>query len=85
MGVTEEVGKVGTAAVGAMQSTPLALALLLVNALFIGFCTYLLHAVAVNAAARDKTEAALIEKLVAECNRGSRPQALRWPPPINVK
>ena len=57
MGVTEEAGKVGHAAVGAMQSTPLALALLLVNALFIGFSAYFLHQVASNARARDKIQA----------------------------
>ena len=38
MGITEEAGKVGTAAVGAMASTPLAIALLVVNVGFLGVC-----------------------------------------------
>jgi hypothetical protein len=84
MGITEEAGKVGTAAVGAMQSQPLAIALLIVNVAFLGFAAYVLGAVANNAAERNKTQMELIAKLVGDfrdCAKG-RPGAsiLRLPP-----
>ena len=46
MGLTEEAGKVGTAAVGAMSSKPLAIALLLVNIGFLAFAGFILGKVA---------------------------------------
>lgn len=78
MGVTEEAGKVGTAAVEAMRSTPLALALLLVNACFIGFVAYVLSIVGNNAAERNQSQTQLIEKLVTECR--ASPRAMNWSP-----
>ena len=53
MGVTEEAGRIGTAAVGAMSAQPLAIALLIVNIGFIGFAGYVLGEVAENAASRN--------------------------------
>ena len=66
MGVTEEAGKVGTAAVTAMQSQPLAIALLVVNVAFLGFAGYVLGAVANNAQERNKSQMNLIEKLAGD-------------------
>lgn len=76
MGVTEEVGKVSAVAVGAMQSQPLAIALLIVNVMFLCFAGWVLNSVATNAAERNKTQMELIGRLVADCQRGSvlRPQ-----------
>ena len=76
MGLTEEAGKVGTAAVGAMSSQPLAIALLVVNIGFLGFAGYVLGEVAANASERNKTQAELIMKLVTDirdCRQGPKP------------
>lgn len=75
MGLTEEAGKVGTAAVTAMQGTPLAIALLLVNVGFLGFAAFILGEVAENAAIRNKTQMDLIVQLVTDirdCRQGPR-------------
>ena len=66
MGVTEEAGKIGTAAVGAMASTPLAIALLLVNVGFLGFAGYVLGEVAEGARTRNATQMDLISKLAED-------------------
>ena len=87
MGVTEEAGKVGTAAVSAMSSQPLAIALLIVNVAFLGFAGYVLGEVASNASERNKTQMDLIAKLVGDirdCRGGVHPNPqrslLRLPP-----
>lgn len=66
MGVTEEAGKVGSAAVSAMQSTPLAIALLLVNVGFLAFAGYVLGQVAANASERNKSQMDLIGRLAED-------------------
>ncbi len=87
MGVTEEAGKVGHAAVTAMSSQPLAIALLIINVGFLGFAGYVLGEVAANASERNKTQMELIQKLVSDirdCRQGpSHSKAdsiLRLPP-----
>lgn len=75
MGLTEEAGKVGTAAVGAMASTPLAIALLLVNIGFLGFAGYILGEVAEGARTRNQVQMDLISKLVTDirdCRQGQK-------------
>jgi Tfp pilus assembly protein PilV len=64
--VTEQVGKVASSAVEAMKSTPLAIALLVVNVGFLGFAAYVLGEVAANASERNKTQMELISKLVTD-------------------
>ena len=49
-GPIEEAGNVATSAFDAMRSTPLAIALLVVNIGFLGFAGYVLGKVASNAA-----------------------------------
>ena len=66
MGVTEEAGKVGTAAVGAMSSQPLAIALLVVNIGFLAFAGFVLGEVAENARERNKNQTDLITKLAED-------------------
>jgi hypothetical protein len=76
MGVTEEAGKVAVATVGAMQSSPLAIALLVVNMGFLGFCGYVLGEVAANASERNKQQMELIARLVTDirdCRQGAKP------------
>jgi hypothetical protein len=73
MGLTEEAGKVGTAAVGAMSAQPLAIALLVVNIGFLGFAGFVLGEVAANASERNKQQMELIQKLVTDirdCRQG---------------
>ena len=68
--VAEEIGKVATSTLEAMKSTPLAIALLVVNVAFLAFATYVLGAVARNASERNQSQIELIGKLVAECRPG---------------
>jgi hypothetical protein len=75
MGLTEEAGKVATATVGAMSASPLAIALLVVNIGFLGFCGYVLGEVAANAAERNKAQLQLINDLVhdmRDCRQGPK-------------
>jgi hypothetical protein len=75
MGVTEQAGKVASSAVEAMKSTPLAIALLVVNVGFLGFAAYVLGEVAANASERNKTQMELISGLVRDirdCRQGPR-------------
>lgn len=67
MGITEEASKVGDTAVRAMQSTPLAIALLLVNVAFLAFSGYVLGQVSGNARESNKAEMELITKLATDC------------------
>jgi hypothetical protein len=56
-----------TATVNAMQSTPLAIALLVVNVAFLAFATYVLGQVSSNASERNKFQMELIATLAKEC------------------
>ena len=76
MGLTEEAGRVATVTVDAMRSSPLAIALLLVNVGFLAFAGYVLGEVAANASERNKQQMDLISRLVTDirdCRQGSRP------------
>lgn len=71
--VTQEVGKAAASAVEAMKSTPLAIALLVVNVGFLGFSAYVLGEVAANASERNKSQLELISRLVTDirdCRQG---------------
>jgi hypothetical protein len=79
MSPIETTGKVAASTIDAMKSTPLALALLVVNVGFLGFAAYVLGEVAANASERNKTQSELISKLVTDirdCRQGPRPSAL---------
>jgi hypothetical protein len=76
-GIVSEAGKVGTSAVEAMKSVPLAIALLLVNCAFLGFCGWILSIVASNASERNTQQMGMIADLVHEirdCRQGPRSQ-----------
>ena len=82
MGIVEEGGKVGTAAVTAMASTPLAIALLIVNIGFLGFAGFLLGEVAESARVRNTVQMDLIKQLVTDirdCKQGPKPTSLQVP------
>jgi hypothetical protein len=76
MGLTEEAGKVATAAVTSMSGTPLAIALLLVNIGFLGFAAFILGEVADAAQLRNAGQMDLIKQLVTDirdCRQGPKP------------
>jgi hypothetical protein len=73
MMVLDTSGKIATSAIDAMKSTPLAVALLIVNVAFLAFAAYVLGEVAANASDRNKTQTELITKLVTDirdCRQG---------------
>ena len=73
MMVIDTTGKIATSAIDAMKSTPLAVALLVVNVGFLGFAAYVLGEVAANASERNKSQTELISKLVTDI-RDCRPR-----------
>jgi hypothetical protein len=76
MGLTEEAGKVGVAAVTSMSGTPLAIALLLVNIGFLAFAGFILGEVAEGAQLRNSGQMDLIKQLVTDirdCRQGPKP------------
>jgi len=66
-------GEVASSAIDAMKSTPLAIALLVVNIGFLSFATYLLGKVAANAAERNKSQIELIGTLIKEIRECRQP------------
>ena len=75
MNAIETTGKVAESAVNAMKSTPLAIALLIVNVGFLGFAGYVLGHVASNAGERNKSQLELIATLVKDirdCRQGGQ-------------
>lgn len=75
MGISEEAGKAAGSVVDAMKGTPMILALLLVNAAFLGVIVYLMGEAVANSAERNKTQLELISKLVGDirdCRQGPR-------------
>jgi len=77
MGITEEGGKIATAAVQSMQGTPLGIALLVVNLAFLAFVGYLLGEVAENARTRNTSQMDLIAKLVTDIRDCRQPNGPR--------
>jgi hypothetical protein len=73
--VADDAVKVIGGVTDAMKSSPLALALLVVNVGFLGFASYVLGEVASNAAERNKTQTELVTKLVTDirdCRQGPK-------------
>jgi mannose/fructose/N-acetylgalactosamine-specific phosphotransferase system component IIC len=69
----EATGKVASGAIDAMKSTPLAIALLVVNVFFLAFAAYILGEVASNAKDRNTAQLELINNLVRDirdCRQG---------------
>jgi hypothetical protein len=76
MGVVDATGKVASEAIGAMRSTPVAIALLLVNCAFLGFVAYILGEVSASSRERDKVQNELITSLVKDirdCRAPAKP------------
>jgi Tfp pilus assembly protein PilV len=66
---------VATSAIDAMKSTPLAIALLVINIGFLGFAAYVLGEVASNSAERNKGQLELITSLVRDIRDCRQPAA----------
>lgn len=76
----EATGQVASTAIEAMKSTPLAIALLIVNVGFLGFAGYVLGQVAANAGDRNRTQMELITSLVKDirdCKQSPRNGTVR--------
>lgn len=67
MSIPEEAGKVASSTIEAMKSVPLAIALLVVNIMFLGFSGYILNTVANNASERNKQQLEMITTLIKDC------------------
>lgn len=65
--VIKESAEAVTATVNAMKSTPLAIALLVVNIGFLAFAAYVLGEVSANAQERNKNQMELIARLSTNC------------------
>jgi hypothetical protein len=74
MGVAEEAGKIASSALSALQSTPLALVLVFLNLMFIGFALYILGQVAANASVREKSQVELIASLIHDIRDCRQPK-----------
>jgi hypothetical protein len=67
MGTTEEVGKVATATVESLKSSPLALALIIINVLFLIGGGYILHDVGENLRGQQLRKDELLAQLAKDC------------------
>lgn len=78
MSIPEQTAKVASSAIDAMRSTPLAIALLVVNCGFLGFAGFVLGEVAQNAAERNKAQLQLISDMIKdirECRQAPKENA----------
>jgi flagellar biogenesis protein FliO len=65
----EQTGRAASSIIYAMKSTPMALALLVINLAFIGFSIFVLSKVSANAAERNKSQIELISTLIRDCGQ----------------
>jgi hypothetical protein len=76
MGISEEGGKVASGVVEGLKSQPLALAMVVINVLFIGFMSFVIHALREQGERKD----ALLGDLARNCTV-VRSQQDQPPPP----
>jgi hypothetical protein len=67
MGTSEEVGKVASTTVESLKSQPLALALVIINVLFLLGGLYALHDLAQAMRVRDERKDQLLAELAKDC------------------
>lgn len=67
MGATEEAGKAVSAVAETLKSTPLALALVIVNLTFLGFVTYVASNVSDTHRVEREYNQRLIQALMVQC------------------
>jgi hypothetical protein len=89
-GIVEQTGEVAKSAIQSMSGVPLAIALLCVNALFLGLMAYILGEVSANAGERNVAQLKLINDLVHDIRdcRGGTPVPRRdpanWKSPVFI-
>lgn len=82
VGITAEAGKAVQSAFGAMASSPLSIALLLVNIAFLVFSTYIMRELSINSRERSKTQNELILSLVKDMRDCRQPVRQRRDPSL---
>ena len=74
MGPVEEGGKVATSVIESMKSQPLALAVIVVNVLFLVAGLWFLHEIAALTSARQQRSDQLLVELVRDCGGAAKQQ-----------
>jgi len=74
MGAVEECGKFATGTVEALKSQPLALALVVINVLFLLAGVWFLHTIAGNSSAAAVRRDALMTQLAKDCIVAPKPE-----------
>jgi len=67
MGAIEEGGKVATSVVESMKAQPLALAVIVVNVLFLAFLVYVFHAISTTNRIERERRAEMFQELRKTC------------------
>jgi len=67
-GPVEEGAKVATGVIEGLKSQPIALALIVMNVIFVGAITYASHELNIRTTARYAAQDELIHKLIDQCN-----------------
>jgi hypothetical protein len=80
MSMPEQAAKVAGGVIEVMKGAPVILALLLVNAAFIGIFTYFLGQVSARVGDRDNAQLALIQKLVTDVRDCRQPRNQSYDP-----
>lgn len=73
VGAIEQGGKVAAGTVEALKSQPLALALVVVNVLFLAVGAYVMHAVAARHEAEAERRVAFLHNLLKDCRPAFQP------------
>jgi hypothetical protein len=83
--VTQGVTKVASGVVDAIGSSPLTLALVLVNVAFLGFSGFLLREVALGSRERNKSQNEMITQLMKDIRDCHQPPSRRDPTATPIK
>jgi len=71
-GAVEEGAKVATGVVEGLKSQPIALALIVMNVIFVGAAAYAAHELNVRTTSRYEAQDALIHRLLEQCAAAKR-------------
>jgi hypothetical protein len=70
-GAIEEGAKVATGVIEGLKSQPIALALIVMNVIFVGAVGYAAHELNVRTTAQYESQTALIHKLIDQCSKAT--------------
>ena len=71
-GPVEEGAKVATGVIEALKQQPIALALIVMNVIFVGAAAYASHELNIRTTARYAAQDDLIHKLIDQCNANAK-------------